>query len=80
MITVLMALMLAPGSGSIGDNRFILRDPLRGPTPVTDKDLRTARPPDCRTVEEVQRAVEQVRNGGIGECFVKDASAFNRHR
>jgi hypothetical protein len=78
MVHLLMALMLAPGGGAIGDNRFILRDPLRGPTPVTDKDLRPVRPPDCRTELEVQRAVSQVRNGEQGECFVKDARAFNR--
>jgi hypothetical protein len=80
VVHLLMALMLAPGGGSIGDNRVILRDPLRGPTPVTDKDLRPSRAPYCRTEVDVQRAVEQVRNGEPGDCFVKDAAAFNRRR
>lgn len=79
LVHLLMAMMLAPGSGSIGDNRGILRDPLRGPTPVTDKDLRPTRPPDCRTQFEAARAVEQVRNGEKGDCWVRDATAFNRH-
>ncbi|MCL6677892.1 hypothetical protein LZ519_00950 [Sphingomonas sp. RG327] len=79
MISLLMALMLSPAD-SIGDSRFILRDPLQGATPVTDKDLRPARQPYCRTEADVQRAVAQVRNGEPGDCFVKDAAAFNRRR
>ena len=77
MIHLLMALMLAP-STSIGESKMMLRDRLQGPTPVTDKDLRPSRPPDCRTDEEVQHAVYQVRNGELGDCFVKDPRAFNR--
>lgn len=80
MIHLLAALLLAGSGQSIGDNRGILRDPLRGPTAVTDKDLRPGRPPDCRTEAEVQRAVQQVRNGEPGDCFVKDPTAFNRRR
>ncbi len=80
LVHLLMAMMIAPGSGAIGDNRGILRDPVRGPTPVTDKDLHPSRPPDCRTDADVQRAVEQVRNGEMGECWVRDISAFNRRR
>lgn len=80
MIHLLAALLLAGSGQSIGDNRGVLRDPMRGPTPVTDKDLRPSRPPDCRTDAEVQRAVEQVRNGELGDCWVRDAAAFNRRR
>ena len=80
MIHLLAALLLAGSGQSIGDNRGVLRDPMRGPTPVTDKDLRPSRPPDCRTDADVQRAVEQVRNGEQGDCWVRDASAFNRRR
>ncbi len=79
MIPVIVALMLAPTGGSIGENRGILRDPQQGPTPITDKDLRPSRPPNCRNEAEVRRAVEQVRNGELGDCWVKDARAFNRH-
>jgi hypothetical protein len=78
MISLLMALMLSPAD-TIGDNRFMIRDPA-GATPVTDKDLRPSRAPYCRTEADVQRAVEQVRNGEPGDCFVKDAAAFNRRR
>lgn len=78
MLYLLIALAFAPGSGTIGDNRIILRDPQQGPTPITDKDLRPSRPPDCRSEAEVQRAVEQVRNGEAGECWVRDSRAFNR--
>ena len=80
MIHLLAALLLTGSGQSIGDNRGVLRDPLRGPTPVADKDLRPARPPDCRTEADVQRAVEQVRNGEPGDCWVRDATAFNRRR
>ena len=51
-------------------------DRASGPTPVTDKDLRPGRPPDCRSAAETQRAVEQVRRGDPGDCWVKDISAF----
>jgi hypothetical protein len=79
MIHLLMAMMIAaPGSGSIGESRMILRDPQQGPTAVTDKDLRPGRLPYCRSDAEVQRAVEQVRNGETGDCFVRDVKAFNR--
>ena len=54
MIHLLAALLLAGSGQSIGDNRGILRDPLRGPTAVTDKDLRPGRPPDCRTERPVR--------------------------
>ena len=80
MIHLLAALLLAGSGQSIGDNRGVLRDPMRGPTPVADKDLRPGRPPDCRTDADVQRAVEQVRNGEPGDCWVRDASAFSRRR
>jgi hypothetical protein len=79
MMHLLMALMLGP-TGSVGDTKLILRDRVREPTAVTDKDIHASRPPDCRTEADVKRAVEQVRNGEIGDCFVKDATAFNRHR
>jgi len=78
LMHLLTALLLVqgPGGGSIGENRFILRDPVQGPMQVTDKDLRPMKAPDCRTEEETQRAVAQVKNGEPGECFVRDLRAF----
>jgi hypothetical protein len=79
MVT-LLALMLAgaPNSMSIPERNLILRD-VKPLSVVTDKDLRPVRPPDCKNDAEVQRAVWQVRNGQQGDCWVRDATAFNRH-
>jgi len=76
MIHLLIAMMLSPVDTGL-TQRFLLRDPGTA-TPVTDKDLRPGRPPDCKTDEETARAVAQVRAGEAGECFVKDVRAFSR--
>ncbi|HEX3675778.1 MAG TPA: hypothetical protein VHU79_00070 [Sphingomicrobium sp.] len=71
MVHLLMALLLAgPGSGSIGVNRMILRDPQQGPTPVTDKFLIPARVPDCTTPEQVQRANAERIKGWDPDCML----------
>ena len=76
MIHLLMAMMLSPTEVGL-TQRFLVRDQGTA-APVTDKDLRPGRPPDCKTDEETARAVAQVKAGEAGECFVKDARAFNR--
>ncbi len=77
MMNLLIALLLAPvPGGSISDNSLILRDRLEGPTPVTDKDLRPVKLPDCRTDTEVQVALEQIRKGEPEACFIRDRTAF----
>ena len=78
MLQLLMLLLIAPG-GSIPESRLQVQDP-RSAVAVTDKYLLPSRPPDCKTDEEVQKAVEQVRNGERGECWVRDVTAFNRRR
>ena len=78
MMHLLVFLLLAPGGGSIGDNRIDLRDRLQGPTPVTDKDLRPAKAPDCRDEAEVQRTLDQLSRGELGDCFIRDRRAFIR--
>jgi hypothetical protein len=72
MVPLFMALLLAPpGNGSIGENRIILRDPIQGAMPVTDKDLIPARLPDCQTQEQEQRVrLEQIR-GESEECLIR---------
>ena len=71
MVHLLIALLLAaPGSGSIGVNRMILRDPQQGATPVTDKYLIPERVPDCTTPEQVQRANEERIKGWDPECML----------
>jgi len=74
MKLLLLALLLqSVGAPSVN---IKLLDRASGPTPVTDKDLRPGRPPDCRSAVETQRAVDQVRRGEPGDCWVKDLSAF----
>ncbi len=80
MLQILMLILAAgplPG-GTIGEMNLKLRE-VPSVTPVTDKDLRPQKAPDCRTEAETQRAVIQVRNGEPGECFVRDLSAFRRY-
>ena len=77
MIHLLMAMMLSPAEVGLPERFMIPRD--QGTvSPVTDKDMRPGRPPDCKTDEQTARAVAQVRAGEMGECFVKDVRAFNR--
>ena len=75
---VLLMLLLLQVSQA-GSN-LKLHDRAQGPTPVTDKDLRPMRAPDCRSEAETQRAVEQVRNGQAGDCWVRDIRAFSQYR
>ncbi len=77
MIHLLMAMMLTPVENGI-PQRFMLPRDQGTQTSISDKDLRPGRPPDCKTDAETLRAVEQVRHGEAGECWVKDAAAFNR--
>jgi hypothetical protein len=76
----LLVLLLAgvPQLNSLPDQRLMIRE-VRPLSVVTDKDLRPVRPPECKTDAEVVHAVEQVRNGMQGDCWVRDATAFNRH-
>jgi hypothetical protein len=75
----LLFLLLAgvPPSSSLPERNVILRDVMT-PTPVTDKDLRPVKLPDCRTDAEVQRQLDAMRHGETGECFIRDKTAFNR--
>jgi hypothetical protein len=78
MVT-LLALMLAgaPVGSSLPERNLPLRE-VKPLTQVSDKDLRPVRPADCKTEADVQRAVQQVRSGQQGDCWVRDATAFNR--
>lgn len=79
MVSLLVLLVAGvPQMNSIPDQRLTIRD-LKPLSVVTDKDLRPVRPPECKTDAEVIRAVAQVRNGQQGDCWVRDAAAFNRH-
>jgi hypothetical protein len=79
MVT-LLALMLAGGPVGIAvpERNLTIRD-VKPLSVVTDKDLRPVRPPDCKTDADTMRAVQQVREGRQGDCWVRDVSAFNRH-
>jgi hypothetical protein len=78
MKVLLMLLLLQVGTQP--DLNIKLRDRAQGPTPVTDKDLRPGRAPDCRTEADTMRAVEQVKSGLPGDCWVRDIRAFNQYR
>jgi hypothetical protein len=77
MLKLLVLLLLAPGA-SLPDTNVKLRDRLEGPTPVTDKDLRPVKAPDCKTEAEIQKTLEQLSYGERGDCFIRDASRFTR--
>lgn len=79
MLKLLVLLLLAPDP-SLPTSNIRLHDRGIGPTAVTDKDLRPVKPRDCQNEAEVQRAVAQVRQGEPGDCFVRDATAFNRYK
>lgn len=71
MVHLLLAMLLAaPGSGSVGTSRMMLRDPQQGPTPVTDKMLLPERVPDCTSPEQLQRANEERIKGWEPECML----------
>jgi len=77
VVSLLALLLVGVPPGSLPEQRLTLRE-TRPLTQVSDKDLRPVRPPDCKNDAEVQHAVEQVRNGQAGDCWVRDATAFNR--
>ena len=77
MLPILMLLLAPADFNNVPQMKLMVNDP-RGATAVTDKYLLPSKPRDCKTDAEVQRAVEQVRAGEPGECWVRDVSAFNR--
>jgi len=78
MMKLLLVLLLLAPPPSITESNSKLRDRAQGPTPVTDKDLRPIKPPDCRNQAEVQRTLEQLSHGEAGDCFIRDKTAFRR--
>jgi len=74
---LLLLLALQPVGSSQPERNIVLRE-TKGPTPVTDKDLRPVKAPDCRDEAEVQKALEQISHGEPGDCFIRDITAFNR--
>jgi hypothetical protein len=64
----LLMLLAAPQMpGSLPD-RVILRDPMQGPMPVTDKVLIPQKIPDCKTDAEIQKALAEKVNGDLQSC------------
>lgn len=78
MFQLLLLLYVQAAGASLPDQNVRFRDRVLDPTPVTDKDLRPARAPDCRNEAEVQKALEQISYGETGDCFIRDKTAFNR--
>lgn len=73
---IILLAMMAPGSQP--ELNIKLRDRLQGPTPVTDKDLRPVKAPDCKTEAEIQKTLEQLSYGEPGDCFITDRSRFTK--
>ena len=62
-----LMLLAAPVPNGIPD-RVIFRDPIQGPTPVTDKWIIPPKVPDCRNAEEEERALSQRANRERESC------------
>jgi predicted nucleic acid-binding protein len=75
-----LPLLVAVQIGTAPDFNIKLRERILGPTPVTDKDLRPQKAPDCRNEAEIQRALEQLSHGEPGECFIRDIKRLSRSR
>ena len=74
---IILLAMMAPGT-SLPESNVKLRDRLEGPTPVTDKDLRPVKAPDCKTEAEIQKTLEQLSYGEPGDCFIRDKSRLTK--
>ena len=79
MLQFLGLLLLMQAAGT-PDASIKFRDRAVGATPVTDKDLRPVKAPDCRNEAEIQRTLEQLSYGEPGDCFIRDARRLNRDR
>jgi hypothetical protein len=68
----LLLIMSAQAAGANGiPDRVIFRDPLLGPTPVTNLWIIPPKIPDCKNAQEEQLAIEEMRNGEAGRCVPK---------
>ena len=77
MFKLLLALLLLAPPTSQPESASKLRDRAQGgPMPVTDKDLRPTKAPDCRNEAEVQKALQQLSEGGAGDCFIRTRAAY----
>lgn len=78
MIKLLLAFLLLAPPTSQPEVNSRLRDRAQGgPTPVTDKDLRPVKAPDCRSEAEVQKALQQLSEGGPGDCYIRTRGTFS---
>ena len=77
MTPLLMLLVLAPIERSLPEMKLQVQDP-RSATAVTDKRLIAPRLPDCRNDAEVQKTLVELRQGGQGQCFIRDVKAFSQ--
>ena len=72
MLQLMLFLLAAvPPMGGAPD-RVILRDPMQGPTPVTDKWVGPTKIYDCRTPEEDRVALDQRLHGETPKCWPKE--------
>lgn len=78
MLKLLVLLLLLPAGASQPEANLKIRERVQDPTPVTDKDLRPMKAPDCRTEAEIQRTLDQLSHGEPGDCFIRDIQRLSR--
>ena len=75
---LVLILLLLQASAPQPEANLKFRERAQGPTAVTDKDLRPAKAPDCKTEAEIQRTLEQLSFGEPGDCFIRDIRRLSR--
>ena len=64
---IIFMLAAVPPNQGIPD-RVVFRDPLQGPTAVTDLWIIPPKLPDCRTAQEEEVALDHRRHGEMEQC------------
>jgi hypothetical protein len=75
-----LLILLAAAAPGGGRTDVIIRERALAATPVTGMELRPVKMPDCRNDVEVNRALEQLRQGQAGECFIRDIKLIQRSK
>ncbi len=68
MLQLLTLIMLVQTPGPSAAEKFLQRDRMQGPTPVTDKFLLPPKLKDCRTEADVRAALDARRFGDQEPC------------
>ena len=71
-LVIFMLAAAMPQVGTGPPDRVILRDPMQGPTPVTDKWIGPAKIYDCKTEADDRIALDQRLHGETPRCWPKE--------